>query len=205
MRLHFVRHGESEANALRVISNRGLVHPLTELGRQQAAQLAQSLAKLSVARIYSSPLLRAIQTTEIIAAALCVPFEITDALREFDCGMAEGRSDEEAWALWRWVMDEWLEHGRLDSRIDGGESYRELQARFVPFVERLVRDWRNSADNLILLGHGGLFLTMLPLVLSNIDVAFVGSHSISNTGAIIAEPRSSGLVCLAWCGEKLAD
>ena len=205
MRLYFVRHGQSGANVLRVISNRGLVHPLTELGRQQAAQLTQSLAELPVARIYSSPLLRARQTAEILAAAMGTPFEITDALREFDCGMAEGRSDEEAWALWRWVMDEWLDHGRFDSRIDSGESYRDIQARFVPFVEQLVHDWRNSADNLILLGHGGLFLTMLPLVLSNIDVAFVGSHSISNTGAIIAELRPSGLVCLEWCGEVLAD
>ncbi len=147
--------------------------------------------------------MRARQTTEILAAALGAPFEVTDALREFDCGIAEGCADEAAWALWHCVMDEWLEHGRLDSRIDGGESHRDIQARFVPFVDRLQQAHHDSADNLILLGHGGLFLTMLPVVLANIDVTFVANHSISNTGAIIAESRSSGLVCLEWCGEPI--
>ena len=204
MRLYFVRHGQSEANVQSVISNRDLPHPLTELGRQQARQLAQATAAVPVARIYSSPLLRARQTAEILSAALGAPFEITEALREFDCGIAEGRSDEEAWSLWRWVMDDWLARGHLDSRIEGGESFMDIKARFVPLVERLVEDRRGSTDNLILLGHGGLFSAMLPLVLANVDASFVGGHSIDNTGAIVAELRHHGLVCLEWCGEKLA-
>ena len=32
MKLYFVRHGESEANVLGVISNRGFQHPLTDTG-----------------------------------------------------------------------------------------------------------------------------------------------------------------------------
>ena len=45
MRAYFVRHGESEANILEVISNRGSVHGLTEKGRRQANQLAGGLAQ----------------------------------------------------------------------------------------------------------------------------------------------------------------
>ncbi len=204
MRLYFVRHGQSEANVQSVISNRDLAHPLTELGRQQAMQLAQAMAALPVTRIYSSPLLRARQTAEILSAALGAPTEITDALREFDCGIAEGRSDDEAWSLSRRVVDDWLGRGNLSSRVEGGENFKDIQARFVPFVERLVQERRGSTDNLILLGHGGVFSAMLPLVLANIDAAFVGGHSITHTGAIVAEPRPHGLVCLEWCGEKLA-
>jgi len=33
MKLYFARHGESEANTLGVISNRGLKHGLTDTGR----------------------------------------------------------------------------------------------------------------------------------------------------------------------------
>ena len=68
MRLYFVRHGQSEANVQMVISNRDLFHPLTELGRQQAEALAQSLAEVPVAAIYSSPIVRAAQTAQIVAA-----------------------------------------------------------------------------------------------------------------------------------------
>ena len=49
MRLYFVRHGQSEANVLRVISNRDLPHHLTDMGRQQAEALARSLADVSLA------------------------------------------------------------------------------------------------------------------------------------------------------------
>jgi broad specificity phosphatase PhoE len=65
MRLYFVRHGQSVANVQMVISNRDLFHPLTELGRQQAEALAQSLAEVPVAALYSSPIVRAAQTAQI--------------------------------------------------------------------------------------------------------------------------------------------
>jgi probable phosphoglycerate mutase len=187
---------------LQVISNRGLVHPLTELGRQQAAQLAQSLAGTSFARIYTSPVLRAIETAQIVSAELGVPGEVTDALREFDCGVVEGRSDEAAWAQWRWVVDEWLTYQRYDSRIEGGESFNDLRARFAPFIDRLVDAHRASSANFVLIGHGGLFFSMLPLVVDNIDAAFVREHPIPNAQAIVVQPHANGLLCVEWCGLK---
>lgn len=81
MKLYFARHGESEANLLHEFSNRGLKHGLTEEGRQQAATLAGKLEGISVAKLFSSPLLRAIQTAQILADEPGVPYEITDALR----------------------------------------------------------------------------------------------------------------------------
>ncbi|MBK9055673.1 MAG: histidine phosphatase family protein [Chloroflexi bacterium] len=46
MRFYFVRHGESEANILHEMSNRGWKHGLTEKGREQAAALAYNLHSL---------------------------------------------------------------------------------------------------------------------------------------------------------------
>jgi broad specificity phosphatase PhoE len=97
MRLYFVRHGQSEANVLQVISNRGLEHGLTEPGRAQVSSLARRLAGLPFARLYSSPLLRAVQTAEMLSSELGLPFETKDALREFDCGIIEGKSDTLSW------------------------------------------------------------------------------------------------------------
>ena len=67
MRLYFIRHGESEANVLHEISNRGAKHGLTEKGRAQVAALAQKLGAIPFVKLYSSPLLRAIQTAEILS------------------------------------------------------------------------------------------------------------------------------------------
>src|SRR3712207_5088470 len=100
MTLYFVRHGESEANRLREFSNRGVKHGLTPRGREQAAALARALRGAAVAKLFSSPLLRAVETAEILSAAIGVPYEVTDALREYDCGILEGRSDAASWQVY---------------------------------------------------------------------------------------------------------
>jgi broad specificity phosphatase PhoE len=205
MRLYFARHGQSEANILEVVSNRGRVHPLTGLGRQQAAQLAQALASVPIAKIYSSPLLRAIETAEIVSAALGLPFEIADALREPDCGIMEGRSDEAAWAEHRRIWTAWLEDHHYDEHLEGGESFNDVRARFEPFLDRLLVDHGQTSDQLLLISHGALIHTMLSITLANAKETFAEWRSIPNTGAIVVELRSSGLVCLDWCGVKLAD
>ncbi len=97
--VYFVRHGESTANVARVISNkRGDYAPLTNKGRQQAKELLEKLRNQGgIAVVYTSPLMRAKETADIIAAALRTDVQIADALREPDCGVLEGRGDEEAW------------------------------------------------------------------------------------------------------------
>jgi probable phosphoglycerate mutase len=200
MQLYFARHGQSEANVLEVISNRGLVHPLTDLGQQQAAELAQSLAAVPIARIYSSPLLRAVQTAEIAAAALNVPFEIADALREPDCGIMEGRSDDAAWAEHRRVWNAWLADHNYDERIEGGESFNDIRARFVPFVDRLAAEHGETARPLLLISHGALIYTMLSITLVNAVAVFAEWRPIPNTGLIVVERQAAGWVCVDWCG-----
>lgn len=88
MKFYFVRHGESEANILHEMSNRGWKHGLTEKGREQAAALAHNLLPIKARKIFPSPLMRAVQTAEILAEALGLEMEVTDALCEFDCGTA---------------------------------------------------------------------------------------------------------------------
>jgi broad specificity phosphatase PhoE len=201
MKLYFVRHGESEANVLRVISDRGWVHPLTEKGRQQARDLAVKLQDANIARIYTSPLQRAVQTAEILAQALGIEYEISAALREFDCGIAEGRADAEAWQLWQAAWDNWHIHQQWDYRVEGGESFNDLRNRFLPLVNGLLRDHANGSESYILIGHGGLYFSMLPQVLTNLPPHFEGSFP--NTGYVLAETRPEGLACLEWCGVKI--
>src|SRR6185369_16537605 len=107
MKLYFVRHGESEANLLREISNRGTRHGLTAKGREQATALVQALSREAIQHIYTSPLLRAVQTAEILAGRFNVPFQTADALREFDCGFVEGRSDTAAWEIHSRIHESW--------------------------------------------------------------------------------------------------
>lgn len=203
MRIYFVRHGESQANHLREISNRGLRHGLTRRGREQAVALAHRFQDHALTRIYSSPLLRAIETSVILAGRWQVDYEITDALREYDCGVLEGRSDEAAWRMWRELFDAWIVHHRWEERIEGGESFHDVRRRFEPFVAGLVMQYGGTQAKLACVAHGGLYGLMLPLVLNNVDRTLASRYGLDYTACIVAEPRREGLCCVEWNGDSL--
>jgi len=195
MKLYFVRHGESEANLLHEFSNRGFKHGLTERGFQQADQLGLNLHPIPFKKIYSSPLKRAVQTAETLQQHLNCPLEINDALREFDTGILEGKSDLESWERHKWVFDQWL-GGNWEARIPGGESHLDIQARFIPWIESLRQQFTNQ--NILLVGHGGLFGSILPLIMTNLEFNSLEEIRIDHTMPIIAEARSDGFYCTQW-------
>jgi len=89
MWLYCVRHGESAYNAEGRIQGQ-LDVPLSEFGRRQGAAIAAALAALSADAIYSSPLLRAQQTAEIVARRLDLPIRTDERLKEINVGIFQG-------------------------------------------------------------------------------------------------------------------
>ena len=198
MKLYFVRHGESTANLLNEISNRGLKLGLTEKGKRQASVLARKLKGLPIIRVFSSPLLRAVQTAEILAREWGLAFETADALREYDCGILEGKSDAASWQRHREVYEAWVWRREWEKRLEQGESFVDIRRRFVPFIEELIQRHQGQDGGIVLVGHGGTYRCMLPLIMDNIDLHFAMRHPIGHTVAIVAKVRPAGLFCLEW-------
>jgi broad specificity phosphatase PhoE len=198
MKLYFVRHGESEANTRRVISNRESPFGLTDLGRQQANSLADKLKDIPITAIFSSPVLRARETTDVLSQSLRQPYQVTEALREYDCGILEDKSDDASWELHREIYEDWTVHHNYQRQPDGGECFLDIQNRFLPFIEALTYDGLHANHHILFVGHGGLFQLMLPLILTNVDNVFVRSNGIEHTDCVIAEQQAGGLVCLQW-------
>ncbi len=140
-------------------------------------------------------MLRARQTAEILSGAFHQSYQITEALREYDCGILEEKSDAESWRLHREISEDWILHHNYLRKPEGGESFIDIQNRFLPFIEKLKR---GNGEDILLVGHGGLFHLMLPLLLKNIDDEFVRSHGIGYTDCVIAELHPGGFVCLQW-------
>ena len=195
MKLYFVRHGESEANTQHVISNRESPFSLTPLGQQQAIILAEKLRDVPFTTIFSSPVRRARETADILSRSLGLPYHVTEALREYDCGVLEEKSDEASWKLHREIADDWTLHHNYERKPEDGECFLEIRDRFVPFIESLKH---GKGGCILLVGHGGLFQLMLPLVLRDIEDDFVRSHGIGHTACVIAESLSDGFVCRQW-------
>lgn len=202
MTVLFVRHGESFANTLHIVSNRDLPHPLTEVGIQQTESAISLLATRNVSKAYSSPILRAIQTAEILGTALGVNVEVADGLREYDCGELEGMCDEATWVEHSRVVNAWLVDEDFEARTPGGESFRDIERRFVPFID-YVRGNHDDSETVVLVGHGGTFRAMLPVVAENISFEFIRTLPIPNLVVIDTVWTPTGLVCRSWNGTPI--
>jgi len=195
MKLYFVRHGESDANVQHVISNRESAFHLTPRGQAQAHTLAETLRDISMTAIYASPVLRARETADVVSRSFHLPYQVTEALREYDCGILEEKSDEESWKLHGEIAEDWVLNHNYLRKPEGGESFLDIQNRFLPFIESL----KDGIDkHILLIGHGGLFHLMLPLILTNIDNEFVKSHGLGHTEYVLAEYLSGEFICRSW-------
>ena len=98
--IYIIRHGQTEKNKAKVLQGRSDV-PLNDAGRQQAAEVRERFERegISFDKIYTSPLVRAVETAQIVAGAAphqivtgAAPqqFEIEGRLIEMDYGPYEG-------------------------------------------------------------------------------------------------------------------
>ncbi len=201
--LIFTRHGESTVNVTRTITNGPNDYaPLTDLGRSQAQQLADGLQARDVIAIYASPLMRARETAGIIGEALGLPVALEDGLREPYCGIAEGRSDDEAWAMHYRASMEWRA-GDVDYRIPNGESLRDVRNRFVPVVEKAVATHEGENGTVVLVSHGSVLMHMLLEILPNLTPDFVAANPLRNCDYIVVAVTDAGLSCVEWADKEI--
>ena len=161
-----IRHGQSEFNAVFSTTRRdpGIADPaLTEEGRRQAAEVAEALRHQGVRRLIASPYTRALQTAEIIAAALDLPVTIEAAVGEraaFVCDIGTHRSElVRRWPRWRFdhIDEQWW------PAIEEPEEAVRTRARGFRLTMAGVADWRDVA----VVSHWGFIRAFTGIELGN--------------------------------------
>ena len=150
-RVLLVRHGQSQGNAERRFGGHSPT-PLSELGHRQAEATARALASERVTAIYSSDLLRAVQTAEPLARATGLEINRTAALRERGVGLLEGLTFEEAAEAHPGEYAALLRRD-FEHVLSGGESYRQLLDRASAELDRAIE--RHRGGTLALFSHTG--------------------------------------------------
>src|SRR3712207_3762767 len=150
-RVLLIRHGQSQGNAERRFGGHSPT-PLSGLGHRQAEATARALSDRGVTAIYSSDLLRAVQTAEPLARATGLEITKTSALRERSVGLMEGLTFEEAAAA---HPEEYASLLRRDFEhvLAGGESYRQLLDRAAHALDRAIAD--NQGGTIVVFSHTG--------------------------------------------------
>jgi alpha-ribazole phosphatase len=150
--LYVIRHGQV-AKSRPHSYNGQLDVPLSEIGLQQMERLADWAASLGTDAIYCSDLRRTVEGAQLAGRRCTVPVSATPLLREKHFGKWEGLTYEEAEERFPSEWQAWLADPS-DARPPGGETYREVEARVVPFARRVVRD--HIGQTVLILAHGGV-------------------------------------------------
>jgi broad specificity phosphatase PhoE len=142
-----VRHGETDWNRERRFQGHADT-PLNEAGRAQAAELAELLREERLSAVYTSPLRRANETAQIVAARLGLRASELDPLREIDVGDWQGLTVDEV----RTRFPE-LAEVAWHAGWPKGETYDELAARVVPALYELAR--QHAGERVLGITHAG--------------------------------------------------
>jgi len=169
-RLYLVRHGETEANRLKIIqgqNNQQLNYGdyLNSNGEKQAVLLGKALADVKFQFVCTSPARRASDTANTILvhnkhAWRRMPpvengllFEVKKELLELDQGTFEGMNDKDAETKYPELYDLYKTRPSQFT-FPQGESILKAKERVGRVIERIF--WKQpSAENILVVSHGG--------------------------------------------------
>ncbi|MGI9379041.1 MAG: histidine phosphatase family protein [Methyloligellaceae bacterium] len=176
MQIHFIRHGQSIFNE---IFNRDGIDPgitdapLTQIGKQQAQEAKQKLDQIDVEMVITSPLSRAIETTQIIFPEHRL-IRIDPRIREVlnhSCDIGRGpevlRNEFPALDFGN-LSKIWWYDGRIDHRGIPVEPNESLISRAEDFVTeiKILR-----LKNLAIVSHGNFINHIINRQLQNCEIA----------------------------------
>jgi broad specificity phosphatase PhoE len=134
------RHGHTDRSDPEQYLGQTIDVPLSEKGRSAALQLSTRLDGISLARVVSSPLKRAVETASLVRPKDSI--ELDDRLKEADYGAWEGHTLEEIEERWGPAREMW-EADPAGFAILGGESGGDVARRVRSFIEALV-EWEKG-------------------------------------------------------------
>lgn len=146
---YVMRHSEAESNVKEIFDSIGdPANHLTEKGKKETRDIAETLKTLHIDRIISSPMLRAKETADIVAATLQVKDVVhDDRIKEINVGVLNGRPLEEFYN-----QGEELEYLRFSHRSEGGETHEEVQNRVMACLYEQEKEF--SGKSILIVTHG---------------------------------------------------
>lgn len=160
--IYLVRHGESQANQTDLISSKLPGLGLTKLGADQIRKIVSDvLCDLDFVRIYTSPLLRTLETASIINKIYYPKAEIIvdDRIKEIDYGRYDGKKKEEVDSKIERTLYRILA-GDFSIRFgEDGENESEIMDRIINFLIDIVQ----KNQNCVVVSHQGIIDIILQI------------------------------------------
>lgn len=158
-RIFLVRHGETDWNRTHRFQGRVNV-PLNQEGKSQAHALAAALKDKPLTAVYSSPLLRAMETARMIKEFHpTIPLFEEEGLTEMDLGEFDGMEASDWSSQYQDFYKNWR-NTPASLRMPGGESLQEVQIRAINTMKRITELYP-FGSTLLFCGHNFINRTIL--------------------------------------------
>jgi broad specificity phosphatase PhoE len=190
--LYLVRHGATEANERvpYILQGCGIDLPLSEAGQKQAAAVAQLLQNYPIRHVYSSAMVRARQTGQLIAQALQVELRTLEQIQECDVGEWEGLDWDTIHRKFPEAHDQFKANPEVHPNF-GGESYGDVLKRTRPVFRELLR--QHAGESIAVVAHNVVNRVLLA------DLLGIGVHRAASIR------QGNGCVNLIRCQQGVAE
>ncbi len=150
----FMRHGQANNNVKKLLVGRNLESHLTDLGIEQVKNTSsQILSSIDIHKIYSSPVIRTMETAEIVSDIIKVSFEKDERLFEIELGKLVGMYYEDLInkhgnLFVKFYGDNDDENSLLEFEV---ESFGAVRKRISELLQEIVKKHKN--ENVLLVSH----------------------------------------------------
>jgi probable phosphoglycerate mutase len=149
----FMRHGQAYNNVQKLLVGRNLESHLTDLGQQQVKNTGQLLKAIEIHKIYSSPVIRTIETAEIVSNIVGLPFEKDERLFEIELGKLVGMYyddliNKHGNLFVKFYCDNDDENSLLEFEV---ESFGAVKKRISELLKEIVI--KHVDENVLLISH----------------------------------------------------
>ena len=193
--LVLVRHGQTDWNIKGRFQGRRDI-PLNSRGVLQAEAASGALRSLRFGSIWSSPLARALQTAQILAAPHEIEVSIQTDLTEICHGEWEGLSNTVVAEMWPEILAGWHASPQTVT-MPGGESLEDVSTRSVRAIERIFT--ASPEGNILVVAHDAV-LKVLICHLLDAPISSFWRFRLEN-GSITMFDVEKSIPCLCVCGD----
>lgn len=153
MKIYIIRHARDDDSVRGGWSENSLTDSGILEFNSFADELLKNQSSYNIGKIYSSDLLRARQTAEIISDKLAVGVEYISGFREVNNGVLAGMDNalaDEKYPHFYWRKLDWNEH------YPNGESPKEFYERVSNTWAKFIKEVSSFNQNVLLVTHGGV-------------------------------------------------
>lgn len=146
-----MRHGQADNNVNRILVGRHIESHLTEYGKHQVLDTAKYLGEISIDKVLVSPVVRTIETAEIVCEYLGLDYQIDERLYEIELGRLVGMNYEEIISKYGNLFLEFYTENEAALTPYGVESFASIKQRIKNILDEMAETY--SDRNVLMISH----------------------------------------------------